>query len=114
MGDGKSFSNGRQLSACLGMVPKQASSGGKTTLLGISKRGDSYLRTLFIHGARSVVRQVERHPERADPWLKQLLARRPKNVVAVALANKNVRRAWALLAHGRDYHAGYAPGPNNA
>ena len=56
------------------MVPKQASSGGKTTLLGISKRGDSYLRTLFIHGARAVVQQAERHPERADPWLKQLLA----------------------------------------
>jgi transposase len=77
-----------------------ASSGGKTTLLGISKRGDSYLRTLFIHGARSVLRQVERHPERADPWLKQLLARRPKNVVAVALANKNARSAWARLSTG--------------
>lgn len=111
VGNGQSFSNGRQLSACLGMVPKQASSGGKTTLLGISKRGDSYLRTLFIHGARSVVQQAVRHPERADPWLRQLLSRRPKNVVAVALANKNARVAWALLAHGRDYEAGYTPQP---
>ena len=109
VGNGRSFSNGRQLAACLGMVPKQASSGGKTTLLGISKRGDSYLRTLFIHGARSVVAQVARHPERADPWLKQLLARRPKNVVAVALANKNARRAWALLAHGCDYQPRRTP-----
>ena len=107
--EARSFSNGRQLAAWLGMVPKQASSGGKTTLLSISKRGDSYLRTLFIHGARSVLQQVERHPERADPWLKQLLARRPKNVVTVALANKNARIAWALLAHGRDYQPRHAP-----
>jgi transposase len=103
VGDGHSFSRGRQLAACLGMVPRQASSGGKTTLLGMSKHGDSYLRTLLIHGARSVVRQVERHPERADPWLRQLLSRRPKNVVAVALANKNARVAWALLTQGQDY-----------
>ena len=103
VGNARSFAHGRQLAAWLGMVPKQASSGGKTTLLGMSKRGDSYLRTLLIHGARSVLHQVARHPERADPWLRQLLARRPKNVVAVALANKNARIAWALLAHGRDY-----------
>jgi transposase len=108
VGAAQSFSNGRQLAAWLGMVPKQASSGGKTTLLGISKRGDSYLRTLFIHGARAVVQQAERRPERADPWLKQLLGRRPKNVVVVALANKNARTAWALLAHGRDYQPPHA------
>ena len=103
MGEARTFTNGRQVSAWLGMVPRQASSGGKATLLGMSKRGDSYLRTLLIHGARSVLHQVERHPERAAPWLKQLLSRRPKNVVAVALANKNARIAWALLAHGREY-----------
>lgn len=103
IGDPRAFHNGRQVSAWLGTVPRQASSGGKPTLLGMSKRGDSYLRTLLIHGARSVLHQVERHPERADPWLVQLLARRPKNVVAVALANKNARIAWALLAHGRDF-----------
>jgi len=80
---GRSPMGGRSR-AWLGVVPRQASSGGKATLLGMSKRGDSYLRTLLIHGARSVLQQVERHPERADPKLKQLLARRPKNVVAVA------------------------------
>ena len=111
VGDGRSFANSRQLSACLGMVPRQASSGGKTNLLGISKRGDVYLRTLLIHGARSVLQQVERHPERAAPWLRQLLARRPKNVVAVALANKNARIAWALLAHQCDYKSNYAVAP---
>ena len=111
VGDGRSFANGRQVAAWMGLVPKQASTGGKPTLLGMSKRGDSYLRTLFIHGARSVVQQVARHPERADPWLKQLLARRPKNVVAVALANKNARIAWALLAHGREYQRGFRPTP---
>ena len=103
VGNGHSFTGGRQMAACLGIVPRQASTGGKTTLLGISKRGDSYLRTLLIHGARSVVQQVARHPERADPWLRQLLSRRPKNVVAVALANKNARVAWALLSQEQDY-----------
>jgi transposase len=105
----KTFGNARQLSACLGVVPRQHSTGGKTKLLGISKRGDSYLRTLLIHGARSVLQQAVRHPERADPWLRQLLARRPVNVVAVALANKNARIAWALLAHGRSYDRDYGP-----
>jgi transposase len=109
VGNGGSFANGRQVAAWLGLVPKQASTGGKPTLLGMSKRGDSYLRTLLIHGARSVLQQVARHPERADPWLKRLLARRPKNVVAVALANKNARIAWALLAHGREYQRGFRP-----
>jgi transposase len=111
VGNGQSFANGRQVAAWLGLVPKQASTGGKPTLLGMSKRGDSYLRTLLIHGARSVLQQVARHPERADPWLKRLLARRPKNVVAVALANKNARIAWALLAHGREYQRGFRPTP---
>lgn len=109
IGAAKTFGNGRQLSACLGVVPRQHSTGGKTKLLGISKRGDSYLRTLLIHGARSVLQQAVRHPERADPWLRQLLARRPVNVVAVALANKNARIAWALLAHGRSYERDYRP-----
>ena len=74
--------------------------------MGISKRGDTYLRTLLIHGARAVIRASERKPN-ADPWLKNLLARRHKNVAAVALANKNVRTIWALLAHDRDYESGY-------
>jgi len=104
LGDAKSFHNGRQMAAWLGLVPRQHSSGGKPTLLGISKRGDTYLRTLFIHGARAVVRVSERKAE-TDTWLKGLLGRRHKNVAAVALANKNARIAWALLAHGRDYEA---------
>lgn len=107
VGDARNFKNGRQLAAWLGIVPRQHSTGGKSTLLGISKRGDSYLRTLLIHGARAVIRVAERKPN-ADPWLKNLLARRHKNVAAVALANKNVRTIWALLAHDRDYEAGYA------
>jgi transposase len=106
VGDARNFNNGRQLAAWLGIVPRQHSSGGKATLLGISKRGDSYLRTLLIHGARAVIRIAERKPD-ADPWLKGLLARRHKNVAAVALANKNVRTIWALLAHDREYDADY-------
>lgn len=102
MGDAKTFANGRQLAAWLGLVPRQHSSGGKPTLLGISKRGDVYLRTLLIHGARAVVPSAERKIE-TETWLKGLLGRRPKNVAAVALANKNARTVWALLAHGRDY-----------
>jgi transposase len=109
IGDAKSFDNGRQLAAWLGLVPRQHSSGGKPTLLGISKRGDSYLRTLLIHGARAVIRVVERKADGPDAWLRGLLGRRNKNVVAVALANKNARTAWALLAHERDYQPGYEP-----
>jgi transposase len=106
VGDVRNFKNGRQLAAWLGIVPRQHSTGGKPTLLGISKRGDAYLRTLLIHGARAVIRTAERKPD-ADPWLKALLARRNKNVAAVALANKNARTIWALLAHGREYDPHY-------
>jgi transposase len=106
VGDARNFKNGRQVAAWLGIVPRQHSTGGKSTLLGISKRGDKYLRTLLIHGARAVIRMAERKPN-ADPWLKKLLARRNKNVAAVALANKNARTIWALLAHGREYEAHY-------
>jgi transposase len=111
LGDAKSFDNGRQVTAWLGMVPRQQGTGGKVTLGRISKRGDVYLRTLLIHGARSVVKQAERKPEQADPWLRQLMARRNKNVAAVALAAKNARVAWALLAHGRSYQRGYVSKP---
>jgi transposase len=107
VGDARNFKNGRQMSAWLGIVPRQHSTGGKATLLGISKRGDSYLRTLLIHGARAVIRAIEHKPD-ADPWIRNLLARRNKNVAAVALANKNARTIWALLAHGREYQANYA------
>jgi transposase len=105
VGDAKTFDNGRQLAAFLGLVPRQHSSGGKERLLGISKRGDAYLRTLLIHGARAVVRVAERKAL-PNPWLQGLLARRNKNIAAVALANKNARIVWALLAHGREYRPG--------
>jgi transposase len=107
IGDAKNFKDGRQLAAWLGLVPRQHSTGGKPTLLGISKRGDSYLRTLLIHGARSVVRVVEQQANHANQWLAGLMRRRNKNVAAVALANKNARIIWALLTQNREYSAAY-------
>ncbi len=104
--DAQAFRNGRQLSAWLGLVPRQHSSGGKPTLLGISKRGDVYLRTLLIHGARAALLSAQRK-QSAGPWLKGLLGRRHVNVATVALANKNARTAWALLAHDREFQADY-------
>jgi transposase len=109
LGDATSFANGRQLAAWLGLVPRQDSTGGKTSLLGISKRGDVYLRTLLIHGARSVLRQLQRHADQAEGWLARLARRRNPSIAAVALANKNARIVWAVLAHGREYQVGYAP-----
>jgi transposase len=100
VGDAKVFDSGRGFAAWLGITPGQHSSGGKQRLLGISKRGDSHLRTLFIHGARSVIRA---HRPGCNPWLDALLARRPKNVATVALAHRNARIVWALLASGQDY-----------
>ena len=88
-------------------MPRQNSSGGKQTLLGISKRGDTYLRTLLIHGARAVIRVAERKADHAGSWLAGVMGRRNKNVAAVALANKNARIVWALLAQDRDYKADY-------
>jgi len=107
IGNANAFKNGRQLAAWLGLVPRQNSSGGKDQLLGISKRGDTYLRTLLIHGARSVLRFVKPAAENSQGWLERLVARRNPNIATVALANKNARMVWALLAHGRDYQAGY-------
>ncbi len=78
-----------------------------TKLLGISKHGDVYLRTLLIHGARSVLRHLKQRPAHTDSWLARLVARRNRNVAAVALANKNARIAWALLAHQRDFDPEY-------
>lgn len=107
MGEASSFKSGREFAAFLGLVPRQAGTGGRVKLLGISKRGDRYLRTLLIHGARTVLSWQRRPGRELDPWLKGLLARRAPNVVAVALANKMARTIWALLAHGRTYHRGY-------
>jgi transposase len=107
LGNARGFNNGRQVAAWLGIVPRQDSTGGKPKLLGISKHGDVYLRTLLIHGARSVLRHLEHRPDQADSWLKRLMLRRGKNVAAVALANKNARIAWALLAHQREFDPDY-------
>ncbi len=107
IGDAKNFDGGRQVAAWLGLVPRQHSSGGKSNLLGMSKRGDTYLRTLLIHGARSVIYRVSQRAE-ACSWISAVGNRRNKNVAAVALANKNARIAWALLAHDRQFDAGYA------
>jgi transposase len=106
MGEAKNFDNGRQVAAWLGLVPRQHSSGGKSNLLGISKRGDCYLRTLLIHSARSVIRVANRKAEQSG-WLHELLQRRNHNVAAVALANKNARTVWALLAHDREFQPDY-------
>jgi len=108
VGDAKNFDNGRQLAAWLGLVPRQHSSGGKATLLGMSKRGDAYLRTLLIHGARSVIYRARQKTDQ-DTWLHKLIARRNPNVAAVALANKTARIAWALLAHDREFRIDFAP-----
>lgn len=96
IGDPARYRNGRQLAASLGIVPRQHSSGGKVLLLGISKRGDRYLRTLLIHGARAVLRHVAGKTDPLSRWLQQLIARRGMNRAAVALANKNARRLWAI------------------
>ena len=98
LGDGRGWKRGREFSASLGLVPAHSGTGGKACIGHLSQRGDPYLRTLLIHGARAVIAHAKYKPK----WLEQLLARRPPNVV-VALANKMARTAWALLAHGRDY-----------
>jgi transposase len=97
MGDPKSLKSGREFAAWLGLVPGQTGSGGKKVqLLGISKRGDAYVRTLLIQGARSVLAQ-----KKPSKWIQQIQMRRPSNMVAVALANKMARMIWAVLAHQR-------------
>ena len=103
IGDGKQFKRGRDLAAWLGLTPRQHSSGGKDRLLGISKRGDAYLRTLLIHGARSVLRVAGNKEDPRSRWIQSLCDRRNKNIAAVALANKNARIVWALLTKKTDF-----------
>jgi transposase len=105
VGDVRVFKNGRQFAAWLGLVPKQHSTGGQSHLLGISKRGDSYLRKLLIHGARATLRWVKLQTDRRSQWIRGLLARRGWNRTAVAVANKNARIVWALLRRGGVYGA---------
>lgn len=104
MGDGRAFRNGREFAAWVGLVPRQHSSGGKPRLLGISKRGDKYVRKLLIHGGRAVLRALnDTKTDRRSDWLRKLEARRGKNKAAVALANKNARILWALIARQQEY-----------
>jgi transposase len=102
-GDGKDFVNGRHFSAWVGLVPGQHSTGGKSTLLGISKRGNAYLRTLFIHGARAVLRHSANKTDRFSLWAQALLERRGHNKACVAVANKMARMAWVIMAKGETY-----------
>jgi transposase len=102
--DASAFRSGRDFAAWIGLVPRQDSTGGKQKLGPISKQGDRYLRRILVVGAHSVLRRAKLNPEKY-PWLTQLLARRPFKVVAVALANKMARVAWALLARGGTYRA---------
>ena len=109
IGDIRTFKNARSLSAYLGLVAKQHSSGEKQRLMGITKRGNAYVRSLLVHGARSVIRQcklkMERGVETGQPWLEACLQRMHVNKACVALANKMARTAWALWNHGEDYRA---------
>jgi transposase len=105
VGDAKAFASGRHLAAWVGLVPRQHSSGGKERLLGISKRGDSYLRRQLMHGARALVKVSKGREGKPWAWIDGLLARRPFNVVVAAVANKLARIAWALLSRGEDYRA---------
>jgi transposase len=103
VGSGEQFSKGRQMAASVGLTPRQHSSGGKDRLLGISKRGDAYLRSILIHGARSAVSHAKHKEDRLSRWMTELAERRHPNVAAVALANKTVRMAWAMMRSGLDY-----------
>jgi transposase len=108
VGDGKAFARGRNMAAWLGLVPRQMTTGGKPKLLGISKRGNGYLRKNLIHGARAALPYLAERDTPLGKWVRGLLARAHKNTVVVALANKLARIAWAVLAHGRCFDAAHA------
>ncbi|MCW5238679.1 IS110 family transposase [Verminephrobacter eiseniae] len=107
MGDPKKFKSGREYAAWLGLVPKHTGTGGRIRMLGMSKRGDTCLRTLLIHGVRSVIA----HSKQPSQWVTNLLQRRPANVAVVALANEMARTIWALLAHECEYRKGCVSQP---
>ena len=109
VGDGRQFRKARDLAAWLGLVPRQNSTGGKTTLLGISKRGNPYIRRLLIHGARSCMIHLDRSRDRIGVWLKALDGRMHRNKAIVALANKIARIAWALLRRPHTLYERVAP-----
>jgi transposase len=106
--DATQFKSGRHMAAWIGLVPEQDSSGGKVKQRGISKKGDRYLRQLLVNGAMAVVRQARHKPDKW-PWVAQLLARMPAKAVAIALANKTARIAWAIMVRGGHYQAGHRP-----
>jgi transposase len=103
LGTGKSFARGREFAVAVGLTPKHRGTGGKERILGISKRGDAYLRQLLVHGARAAVRTAKGKDDRLSRWIQGLLAHKHSNVVTVALANKTARMAWALIRHDVDY-----------
>lgn len=105
VGDGREFKNGRHLAAWMGLVPRQHSSGDKRLLMGISKRGDRHLRTLLVHGARSVVRVAQRKTDPFSQWVNNLRERRGMNRAIVAVANKNARIIWAMLNRNEEFRA---------
>ena len=103
VGTGEQFKKGREMAVSLGLTPGQHSTGGKERLLGISKRGDPYLRSLLVHGGRAVVRTAKGKEDRLSQWVVSLEARSHRNVAAVAMANKTARIAWAMIRNGTDY-----------
>ncbi len=108
VGTAEHYHKGRQMAASLGLTPRQCSSGDKQRLLGITKRGDVYLRSLLIHGARAVVSQAKHRDDRLSRWVTSIATRRHPNVAAVALANKTARMAWAMLRNETDYYPDFA------
>jgi transposase len=103
VGNGEQFAKGRDLAVSLGLTPKQHSTGGKERLLGISKRGDPYLRSLLVHGGRAALYAARNKDDRLSVWVTNLAARSHPNVAAVAWANKTARMAWSMIRHGTDY-----------
>ena len=103
VGSAEQFAKGRDMAVSLGLTPRQHSTGGKDRLLGISKRGDPYLRSLLVHGGRSVIRTAKGKEDRLSQWVMSLVARSHPNVAAVAMANKTARIAWAMIRNGTDY-----------
>lgn len=108
VGDASQFAKGRQMAASLGLTPKQNSSGGKEMLLGISKRGDAYVRSLLIHGARSMINASKGKDDRLSQWVTRIANTRHPNIAAVAMANKTARIAWAMIRKGSDYQPEWA------
>jgi transposase len=106
LGDGRSWRRARDFSTSLGLTPRHSGSGGKVTIGGINKRGDPYLRTLLVSGARALLNSPS-----APAWARQIALRRPANVAVVALASKLARTAWALVAHERSFDRRWGPSP---